>query len=288
MDKTQTYITLNTNNKITQIGFGVFQIEGNELTEKSCLEALKIGYRHIDTAHAYHNEKGVGEAVKKSGIPRNEIFITSKIWANECEKGKTKKAIERMLKRLDMDYLDLLLIHWPFGDYVSAWKEMEECVKEGKIKNIGLSNFYGEHLEKILKNCNIKPCVNQVECHPYFPNDDLREKMKEFNCFIEAWSPIGRGDKKLLGEKILEEVGKKYNKTVVQILIRWHLQKGNIVLPRSINPQHIQENFNVFDFEISKDDMEKISSLKQGGEALFCKDLEGMIKRLAERKMSED
>ena len=288
MEKTQTYITLNTNNKIPQIGFGVFQIVGDELTEKSCLEALKIGYRHIDTAHAYHNEKGVGEAVKKSGIPRNEIFITSKIWANECAEGKTKKAIERMLKRLNMEYLDLLLIHWPFGDYVSAWKEMEECVKEGKIKNIGLSNFYGEHLEKILKNCNIKPCVNQVECHPYFPNDDLREKMKEFNCFIEAWSPIGRGDKKLLGEKILEEIAKKCNKTVVQILIRWHLQKGNIVLPRSINPQHIQENFNVFDFEISKDDMEKISNLKQGGEALFCKDLEGMIKRLAERKMSED
>ncbi len=288
MEKTQTYITLNTNNKIPQIGFGVFQIEGDELTEKSCLEALKIGYRHIDTAHAYHNEKGVGEAVKKSGIPRNELFITSKIWANECAEGKTKKAVERMLKRLNMEYLDLLLIHWPFGDYVSAWKEMEECVKEGKLKNIGLSNFYGEHLDKILKNCTIKPAVNQVECHPYFPNDDLREQMKEYNCPIEAWSPIGRGDKKLLSENVLVEASKKYNKSVVQILIRWSIQKGNVVLPRSTNPQHIKDNFNVFDFEISNEDMEKISSLKKGGEALFCKDLESMIKRLSERKMSED
>ena len=288
MDKKQTYLKLNNGNSIPQIGFGVFQIKGDEETEKACLEAFKLGYRHIDTAHFYNNEKGVGSAIKKSGLKREEIFITSKLWQNELAEGKTTKAIDRMLKRLDTPYIDLLLIHWPFGDYIAAWKEMEKAVKDGKIKSIGLSNFYPDKLEEILKICTIKPVVDQVECHPYFPNNELRNELKKINAYIEAWSPIGRGDKKLLSENVLVDIGKKYNKSVVQVLIRWSIQKGNVVLPRSVNPVHIKENFDVFDFEISKDEMEKIENLKNDNKAIFCADFDAKLKKCAEMKVSED
>ena len=288
MDKKQTYLKLNNGNSIPQIGFGVFQIKGDSETEKACLEAFKLGYRHIDTAHYYNNEKGVGSAIKKSGLKREEIFITSKLWQNELAEGKTTKAIDRMLKRLDTPYIDLLLIHWPFGDYIAAWKEMEKAVKDGKIKSIGLSNFYPDKLEEILKICTIKPVVDQVECHPYFPNNELRDELKKINAHIEAWSPIGRGDKKLLSENVLVDIGKKYNKSVVQVLIRWSIQKGNIVLPRSVNPIHIKENFDVFDFEISKEEMEKIENLKNENKAIFCADFEAKLKSCTEKSVSED
>ena len=284
----QSYLTLNNGAKIPQIGFGVFQIQGDEATEKACLEAFKIGYRHIDTAHFYNNEKGVGSAIKKSGLKREEIFITSKLWQNELSKEKTPNAIERMLKRLDTPYLDLLLIHWPFGDYVNAWKEMEKKVKEGKIKSIGLSNFYPDKLKEILNICEIKPVVDQVECHPYFPNNELRNELKNINAVIEAWSPIGRGDSKLINDPLLVEMAKKYNKSVVQILIRWSIQKGNVVLPRSTNPQHIKDNFNVFDFEIGKEDMDKIEALKNDNKAIFCADFEEKLKSCASKSVSED
>ena len=288
MDKKQTYLKLNNGNSIPQIGFGVLQIKGDSETEKACLEAFKLGYRHIDTDHYYNNEKGVGSAIKKSGLKREEIFITSKLWQNELAEGKTTKAIDRMLKRLDTPYIDLLLIHWPFGDYIAAWKEMEKAVKDGKIKSIGLSNFYPDKLEEILKICTIKPVVDQVECHPYFPNNELRNELKKINAYIEAWSPIGRGDKKLLSENVLVDIGKKYNKSVVQVLIRWSIQKGNIVLPRSVNPIHIKENFDVFDFEISNEEMEKIENLKNDNKAIFCADFDAKLKKCAEMKVSED
>ena len=288
MDKKQTYLKLNNGNSIPQIGFGVFQIKGDEETEKACLEAIKLGYRHIDTAHFYNNEKGVGSAIKKSGLKREEIFITSKLWQNELSEGKTTKAIDRMLKRLDTPYIDLLLIHWPFGDYIAGWKEMEKAVKDGKIKSIGLSNFYPDRLQEILKICTIKPVVDQVECHPYFPNNELRNELKNINAVIEAWSPIGRGDSKLINDPLLVEMAKKYNKSVVQILIRWSIQKGNVVLPRSTNPQHIKDNFNVFDFEIGKEDMDKIEALKNDNKAIFCADFEEKLKSCASKSVSED
>ena len=213
-------LEMNNKLKIPQFGFGVFLIRDNDETEKCCLEAFKLGYRHIDTAHVYGNEKGVGEAIRKSGIPRDQIFLTSKIWHNECGEGITSKAIDRMLKKLKLDYVDLLLIHWPVGDYVGAWKDMEKAVQEGKLKSIGLSNFHGKYLEDILKIAKIMPVVDQVECHPYAPCDDLRKELDKINCYIEAWSPIGRGNKELLNEPIFLELGKKYNKTVPQIILR--------------------------------------------------------------------
>ena len=277
-------LEMNNKLKIPQFGFGVFLIRDNDEAEKCCLEAFKLGYRHIDTAHVYGNEKGVGEAIRKSGIPRDQIFLTSKIWHNECGEGITSKAIDRMLKRLKLDYVDLLLIHWPVGDYVGAWKDMEKAVQEGKLKSIGLSNFHGKYLEDILKVAKIMPVVDQVECHPYAPCDDLRKELDKINCYIEAWSPIGRGNKELLNEPIFLELGKKYNKTVPQIILRWHIEKGNIVFPKSSNPVHIKENFEIFDFSLTKEEIEKIDRLKS--KLIFTADFEEKLKFIASRNVS--
>ena len=277
-------LEMNNKLKIPQMGFGVFLIWGDEQTEKCVLEAFKLGYRHIDTAHVYGNERGVGEAIRKSGIPREEIFLTSKLWHNECGEGVTSKAIDRMLKRLNVSYLDLLLIHWPVGDYCGAWKDMEKAVQEGKVKSIGLSNFIGKYLEDILKIAKIMPVVDQVECHPYAPCDDLRKELDKINCYIEAWSPIGRGNSQLLKEEILVELGKKYNKTVPQIILRWHIEKGNIVFPKSSNPVHIKENFDIFDFSLTKEEIEKIDQLKS--KPIFTANFEEKLKNIASRNVS--
>ena len=277
-------LEMNNKLKIPQFGFGVFTIKDNDEAEKCCLEAFKLGYRHIDTAHLYGNEKGVGEAIRKSGIPRDQIFLTSKIWHNECGEGITTKAIERMLKRLNQEYIDLLLIHWPLGDYIGAWKDMEKAVQEGKVKSIGLSNFFGKHLEDILKIAKIMPVVDQVECHPYAPCDDLRKELDKINCYIEAWSPIGRGNSQLLNEPILIEIAKKYNKTVAQVILRWHIEKGNIVFPKSSNPKHIKENFEIFDFKLTQEEIDKINSLKS--KPIFTAEFEEKLKKLSLRTVS--
>ena len=277
-------LEMNNKLKIPQMGFGVFLIWGNEQTEKCCLEALKLGYRHIDTAHIYGNERGVGEAIRKSGIPREEIFLTSKLWHNECGEGVTSQAIDRMLKRLDVFYIDLLLIHWPIGDYCGAWKDMEKAVQEGKVKSIGLSNFIGKYLDDILKIAKIMPVVDQVECHPYAPCDDLRKELDKINCYIEAWSPIGRGNKDLFQEKVLVDLGKKYNKTVPQIILRWHIEKGNIIFPMSTNPEHIKENWNIFDFKLTNEEVEQITGLKK--QLIFTKSFEEKLKFNEKREIS--
>ena len=277
-------LEMNNKLKIPQMGFGVFLIRGDELTEQSCLEAFKLGYRHIDTAHVYGNERGVGSAIKKSGIPREQIFLTSKLWHNECGEGITAKAIDRMLKRLDTTYLDLLLIHWPVGDYCGAWKDMEKAVEAGKVKSIGLSNFMGKYLEDILKIAKILPVVDQVECHPYAPCDDLRKELDKINCKIEAWSPIGRADKNLLNEEVLVNLGKKYNKTAAQVILRWHIEKGNIIFPKSTNPVHIKENWEIFDFKLTDDEIKQIDGLPK--KLLFTEDFENKLKFIGKRGVS--
>ena len=214
---TQPYITLNDGNKIPQMGYGVFLISKDDDAEKCVLEALKVGYRHIDTAHAYFNERGVGRAMKKSGVPRKDIFLTSKLWITEYGEEASYAAIDKMLKRLDTDYIDLLLLHQPFNDYVGAYKAMEKAQKEGKVKSIGISNFYGEHLDDILTKCTVKPAVNQVETHPYFDQRDLVKKLEPYGTKIEAWYPLGHGDKNLINEPIFVKLAEKYKKLIPKL-----------------------------------------------------------------------
>lgn len=260
----QTYITLNDGNKIPQFGLGVFQIPGDEKTKEACLEAFKLGYRHIDTAHAYQNEHGVGQALKESGIPREEIWITTKLWPSEYGEGKTEKAIDNMLGRLQTDYIDLLLLHQQFGDYLGAWKDMEKAVSEGKVKSIGLSNFESERLEEVLAAATINPSVLQVECHPYYQQNDLKKRIAAYNTIIESWYPLGHGDAALIEEPVFTKLAEKYGKTNAQIILRWHIQEGTIVFPKSSNPVHIKENIDIFDFELTKEEMNEIRDLDKG------------------------
>lgn len=260
----QTYVTLNNGCKIPQFGLGVYQIQGDAATKKACLEALKLGYRHIDTAHAYQNERGVGAAVKESGVPRNEIWITSKLWPSEYGEGKTAAAIDKMLGRLGIDTVDLILLHQQFGDYLGAWRDMEKAVTVGKVRSIGLSNFESERLEEVLTNARIKPAVLQVECHPYYQQNALKKRIEPYETVIESWYPIGHGDKSLIEEPAFAELAAKYGKTNVQIILRWHIQEGNIIFPRSTNLQHIRDNMDIFDFALSNDEMTRIRCMDKG------------------------
>ena len=260
----QTYVTLNNGTKIPQFGLGVYMILGDLNTKEACLTALREGYRHIDTAHAYQNERGVGAAVRDSGIPREEIWITSKLWPSEYGEGKTAAAIEKMLSRLDTDYIDLLLLHQQFGDYLGAWKDMEKAVREGKVRAIGLSNFESERLEEVLEAAQIKPAVLQVECHPYYQQNELKERIAAYGIKVESWYPLGHADAGLMNEPFFVELSGKYQKSVAQIILRWHIQAGNIVFPKSTNPQHIRDNINIFDFSLTEEEMQQIGAMEKG------------------------
>ena len=261
---TQTYITLNNGNKIPQFGLGVYQVPEGEATINAVKTALEMGVRHIDTAHAYQNERSVGKAVKESGIPREEIWITTKLWPSEYGEGKTSDAIDKMLKRLDTDYIDLLLLHQQFGNYIGAYKDMQKAVKDGRVKSIGLSNFESERLEEVLAMAEIPPSVLQVECHPYYQQNELKKRIEKYGTVIESWYPIEHGNKGLINESLFTKLAQKYNKTNVQIILRWHIQEGTIVFPRSTNPVHIEENFEIFDFELTEDEMNEIRKLDSG------------------------
>lgn len=255
------YITLNNGVKMPQFGLGVYQVPAGEATKQACLTAFSLGYRHIDTAHAYQNERSVGEAVRESGIPRGELWLTSKLWPSEYGEGKTAAGIDKMLARLGTDYLDLLLLHQQFGDYLGAWKDMEKAVREGKVRAIGLSNFESERLEEVLAAAEIKPAVLQVECHPYYQQAALKTRIAPYGTVLESWYPLGHGDAGLLGEPLFGELGAKYHKTNAQIILRWHIQEGNTVFPRAMNPQHLKENIDIFDFALTDAEMAAIRAL---------------------------
>ncbi len=256
-----TSVKLNNGYDIPQLGFGVFMIPDHDQCKKSVLEALQLGYRHIDTAQLYRNEKAVGEAVRESGIPREEIFITTKIWTNDFGYQRTKAAILRSLTALNTPYIDLLLLHQQVGDFVGSWKALEEAVKEGVVRSIGISNFSIENVKKLLASAKIKPVVNQVEAHPYAQQKELRAFLDKQGIRIEAWYPIGHGDQGLIKHPVFLELASKYHKTTVQVILRWHIQTGYIVFPKSTNPVHIKENLDIFDFELSPQDMKKIEAL---------------------------
>lgn len=260
----QTYIKLNDGNLIPQFGIGVYQIRGDEATKAVCLNALACGYRHIDTAHAYQNERGVGAAVRECGVPREEIWITSKLWPSEYGTGTTLKAIDKMLGRLGTDYIDLLLLHQQFGNYADAWRDMEKATAQGKVRSIGISNFESCRLEELMTLAQIKPAVLQVECHPYYQQEELKRRIAPYATAIESWYPLGHGDAGLLAEPLLTLMAERHGKTPAQIILRWHIQRGHIVFPRSANPQHISENIAIFDFSLSNAEMQEINALDKG------------------------
>ena len=262
------YVTLNNGIKMPILGFGVFQIDDMKECEEAVYNVLKAGYRLIDTAAAYGNEEAVGRAIKRSGIPREEIFVTTKLWVSDANYEKAKLAFETSLKKLDLEYIDLYLIHQPFNDVYGAWRAMTELYKEGKIKAIGVSNFYPDRLVDFIMNNEVVPAVNQVETHPFNQQVKANEIMKEYGVQIESWGPFAEGKNGIFTNEILSEIGKKYNKSVAQVVLRWLIQRNIVAIPKSTRKDRIEENFNVFDFELSAEDMNKIAKLDKK-ESLF-------------------
>lgn len=270
------FATLNNGLKMPMAGIGTFLLSPDE-AEASVLAALEGGYRLIDTANAYVNEKAVGRAMKKSGLKREEIFLETKLWPSFYENDD---AVDKTLERLGTDTIDLLLIHQPAGNYVAGYRQMEKAYKEGKVKAIGLSNFNQGQIEEILGLCQVKPAVLQTEVHPYFQEQELKSFLSQEGMVIQAWYPLGHGDKALLEEPLFTELGKKYGKTNAQIILRWHIQDGNIVIPGSKNPAHIKDNFDLFDFSFTEEEMEKIAALDKNTRYYYS--TPEMLKKYAE------
>ena len=270
------YATLNNGIKMPMAGIGTFLLTPDE-AETYVLSALQCGYRLIDTANAYVNEKAVGRAMRKSGIPRDEIFLETKLWPSFYEQ---EDAVEKTLQRLGTDYIDLLLIHQPAGNYVAGYRLMEKAYKEGKVRAIGLSNFTPEQVQEILDICEVKPAVLQTEVHPYSQEKELKAFLDKEGIVIQAWYPLGHGDKALIQEPLFTEFGKKYGKSNAQIILRWHIQAGNIVIPGSKNPAHIKDNFNLFDFALTDDEMAKITALDK--QKRYYTSTPEMLKKYAE------
>lgn len=245
-------------------GFGVFQVPDPEVCKKAVLDALHTGYRLIDTAAAYGNEEAVGQAIKESGIDRSEIFLTTKLWVSDMSYEGAKAGIERFLRKLDTDYIDLLLIHQPMGDIFGAWRAMEEAYKAGKVRAIGVSNFYPERLADFCLTVNTQPEVDQVELHPFFQQNKALETMKKYHVQPEAWGPFAEGKFGIFTNPVLEEIAKAHGKTVGQVILRWNIQRGVVVIPKSVHTARIEENFEIWDFELTDEEMQKISTLDTG------------------------
>ena len=258
-------ITLNNRQKIPQLGFGVFQVKPRD-TAAAVSTALQAGYRHIDTAEMYGNENEVGEAIRRSGLDRDDLFVTSKLSNDAHRPGDARRAFDESLKALGFDYLDLFLIHWPLptrygGDYVSTWKALEECYRDGRARSIGVSNFQARHLQRLLGESEIIPAVNQIEVNPYLTQDELRGFCAEHQIAVEGWSPLAQGQ--VLDDPTITVIARSVTATPAQVVLRWHLQRGDIVFPKSVTPDRIRENIDIFDFELSAAEVEAISALNR-------------------------
>ncbi|MED4208167.1 aldo/keto reductase [Priestia megaterium] len=278
-------VILNNGVEMPILGFGVFQMTDPKECEQAVYDALMAGYRLIDTAASYQNEKEVGQAIKRSGVPREELFITTKLWVQDTGYENTKKAFAKSLERLQLDYIDLYLIHQPFGDVYGSWRAMEELYHEGKIKAIGVSNFYADRLVDLITHNEVVPAVNQVETHPFCQQVESAKLMKENNVQIESWAPFAEGKNDIFQNEILVSIAEKHNKSVAQLILRWLTQRGVVVIPKSVRKERIVENFNIFDFELSQEDMEKIATLDTEESLFFSHRDPEMVKWLGTRKL---
>lgn len=262
------YVTLENGVKMPQLGYGVYQVTKEEC-ERCVLDALKVGYRLFDTAQSYFNEEEVGNAIVKSGVSREEIFLTSKVWIDHYGYEECRKSVLESLRKLKTDYIDLMLLHQPFSDYYGAYRALEDLYDEGKIKAIGISNFYPDRMVDLASFTRIKPMINQIEIHPYHQQVFSKEWHDKYGVQLEAWAPFGEGRKNMFELSELKEIGDKYGKTVAQVILRWHLQRGIVVIPKSKHLERMKENFNVFDFELAQEDMDVISKLDKNESSFF-------------------
>ena len=285
------YVTLYNGVKMPQLGYGVYQVTREEC-ERCVLDALEVGYHSLDTAQSYFNEEQVGNAIAKSGVPREEIFLTTKVWIEHYGYEQAKQSVLESMEKLQTSYLDLILLHQPFSDYYGAYRALEELYKEGKVRAIGVSNFYPDRLVDIASFAEIRPMVNQVETHPYNQQTLAKEYMDKYQVQIEAWAPFGEGRGGLFENPVLSAIGKKYGKTTAQVMLRWHLQRGVVVIPKSTHKERMEENFHVFDFALNEEDMQAIAALDKAESSFFSHYdpamVEWFVKMVEERKNNRD
>jgi diketogulonate reductase-like aldo/keto reductase len=279
-------VTLNNGVEMPILGFGVFQVTDLEQCERSVLDAINTGYRLIDTAASYGNEEAVGKAIKTSGVPREELFITTKVWIQSNGYEGTKKSFENSLKRLQLDYLDFYLMHQPLGDVYGEWRAMQDLYKEGRVRAIGVSNFHPDRLIDLIVHNEIVPTVNQIETHPFHQQIETQKFLQENNVQIESWGPFAEGKNNMFHSELLLSIGKKYNKTIAQVILRWLTQRGIVAIPKSVRRERIEENFNIFDFELRAEDMDAIKTLDTKTSSFFDHRDPAMAKWLGERKLA--
>jgi diketogulonate reductase-like aldo/keto reductase len=279
-------VKLNNGVEMPILGFGVFQVTDLAECERSVVDAIETGYRLIDTAQSYGNEEAVGSAIKKSGIKREELFITTKLWIQSNGYEGTKKAFEKSLKKLQLDYLDLYLIHQPYGDVYGEWRALQELYEEGKVRAIGVSNFHPDRLIDLIIHNEMVPAVNQVETHPFHQQVETQKFLQENNVQIESWGPFAEGKNNLFKNELLSSIGKKYNKSVAQVVLRWLTQRGVVAIPKSVRRRRMEENFNIFDFKLNDEDMNAIKELDTNASLFFDHRDPAMVKWLGERKLT--
>lgn len=281
------FVTLNNVVKMPLEGFGVFQVPDPAVCEQAVLDAIATGYRLVDTAAAYMNEQAVGAAIQKCGVPREELFITTKLWVQDASYEGAKRAIETSLRNLGLDYIDLYLIHQPMGDYIGAYRAMEEAYREGKLKAIGVCNFYPNRLADLCETVEVTPAVNQVELHPFFQQENALTLMKEYGVVPEAWGPFAEGNHGIFTHPVLTEIGKQYGKTAAQVALRWNVQRGVVVIPKSIHKNRMEQNIDIWDFQLSEEDMAQIAKLDLGHSEIVDHSDPGFVKMLHSMKVHD-
>ena len=281
------FVTLNNGVKMPLEGFGVFQVPDPAVCEQAVLDAIATGYRLVDTAAAYMNEQAVGAAIQKCGVPREELFITTKLWVQDASYEGAKRAIETSLRNLGLDYIDLYLIHQPMGDYIGAYRAMEEAYREGKLKAIGVCNFYPNRLADLCETVEVTPAVNQVELHPFFQQENALTLMKEYGVVPEAWGPFAEGNHGIFTHPVLTEIGKQYGKTAAQVALRWNVQRGVVVIPKSIHKNRMEQNIDIWDFQLSEKDMAQIAKLDLGHSEIVDHSDPGFVKMLHSMKVHD-